>query len=129
MGYERWNETPNTLEIATINYTIPQVLKAFGFPTYHVYIHPTPIGAAPYEWVVSIPDYVAENLKNRFGDKIVISAGNGFGLHLCKEGLLEDGIKEIFGFVGGSVPYRTRDGKIDVNLGLRPNFRFYLVRK
>ena len=38
MGYEGWKHTPNMLERDTINYTIPQVLKAFGFPTYHVYI-------------------------------------------------------------------------------------------
>jgi len=129
MGYERWKDTPERLERDSINYMMPQSLRAFGFPTYYVYINPTPIGATAYEWAVSIPDYIAEILKSKFGDDIIIGPANGFGLHLCEDGLLKDRIEEIFGFSSGSLPYRSREGKIEVNLSLRLNFRFYLVRK
>jgi len=32
----------------------------------------TTVGTANYEWVVSLPTYVAEELKKEFGDKIII---------------------------------------------------------
>jgi len=69
VGYERWKykNVPNMREIHTINYTIPQTLRAFGFPTYFVRIEPTPKGVPSYEWVVSLPDHVAEELKRKFG--------------------------------------------------------------
>jgi hypothetical protein len=129
MGYERWNDAPGMLERHTINYMIPQILRAFGFPTYFVRITPNPVGTAVYEWVVSLPDYVAEKLRAEFGDRIIIGPANGFGLYLCKEGLLEDGVKEISGFSGGSYLYRARDGTIKVGFGLALNFRFYFVKK
>jgi len=111
MGYERWNGSnfPGMYEEHTINYTIPQTLKAFGFPTYFGRIEPAPIGAAYYEWVVSLPDYIANKLKSEFNDKIAIGPANGFGLYFCKDGLIKDGISEI--------------------LGLGWNFKFYLFRK
>ncbi|MFZ8792138.1 MAG: hypothetical protein ACO2OS_07740, partial [Thermosphaera aggregans] len=104
MGYERWYKTSiyGMLERETINYSIPQTLKAFGFPAYWVGIEPTPIGAANYEWVVSLPDYIANKLKGEFNDKIIIGPANGFGLYFCKEGMIKDGISEIFGFSGGT---------------------------
>jgi len=64
MGYERWNDAPNMIEIHTINYTIPQILRAFGFPATFIRIDPNPIGTADYEWVVSLPNYVAEKVKD-----------------------------------------------------------------
>jgi len=131
VGYERWKyrNVPNMREIHTINYTIPQTLRAFGFPTYFVHIEPVPNGVPSYEWVISLPDYVAEELRSEFGDKIIIGPANGFGLYLCKEGLLKDGIKEIFGFSGGSIPYRKEDGTIDVKYELGFNLKFYLMKK
>jgi hypothetical protein len=33
----------------TVDYTIPQALRAFGFPTYFGGIEPAPIGAGGYE--------------------------------------------------------------------------------
>jgi len=72
---------------------------------------------------------VAEKLKRKFGDKIIVGPANGFGLYLCKGGLLKDGIKEIFGFSGGSILYRKEDGTIDVDYRLASNFKFYFVRK
>ena len=131
-GYERWkpHEVKGMHEILTINYTIPQTLRAFGYPTYFVYIHGNPVGTAEYEWVVSLPDYVAEKVKNEFGKKIIIGPANGFGLYLCKDGLLKDGIVGIVGFSGGSIPYRGKeDGTVGVNYGLNSNFGFSLVKK
>jgi hypothetical protein len=109
----------------TINYTIPQTLKAFGFPAYWVRIEPTPVGAANYEWVVSLPDYIANKLKSEFNDKIAIGPANGFGLHLCKDGLIKDGISEIFGFSGGTGLLADKKP----SLGLGSNFEFYFFRK
>jgi hypothetical protein len=127
MGYERWNKTnfPGMYERYTINYTIPQTLKAFGFPDYWVRIEPTPIGAANYEWVVSLPDYIANKLKSEFNDKIAIGPANGFGLYLCKDGLIKDGISEIFGFSGGTGLLADKQP----SLGLGWNFKFYLLKK
>jgi len=129
MGYERWNYVPGMIEEYSENYLMPQTLRAFGFPTYFIHIDPNPAGTTTYEWVVSLPDYVAEKLKSEFGDKIIVGPANGFGLYLCKGGLLEDGIKEIFGFSGGSYLYRDRDGTIKVGILLAPNFGFYFVKK
>jgi len=127
MGYGRWNNVPGMHEIFTINYMIPQILRAFGFPTYFVRITPNPVGTAHYEWVVSLPDYVVEKLRSEFGDRIIIGPANGFGLYLCKEGLVKDGVKEILGFSGGSYLYRDRDGTIMVGHFLALNFKFYLL--
>jgi hypothetical protein len=127
MGYERWNKTnfPGMHEIYTINYTIPQTLKAFGFPTYFGGIEPTPIGAANYEWAVSLPDYIANKLKSEFNDKIIIGPANGFGLYFCKDGLIKDGISEIFGFSGGTGLLADKQP----SAGLGWNFRFYFLKK
>jgi len=127
MGYERWKETNiiGMIEPHTVDYSIPQTLKAFGFPTYWVRIEPTPIGAANYEWVVSLPDYIANKLKSEFNDKIIIGPANGFGLYLCKDGLIKDGISEIFGFSGGTALLADKEP----SLGLGSNFKFYLFRK
>jgi hypothetical protein len=128
MGYERWRNSyvPNMVaEELGINYTIPQTLKAFGFPAYWVRIKPTPIGAANYEWVVSLPDYIASKLRDKFGDKIIIGTANGFGLYFCKDGLIKDGINEIFGFSGGAGLLADKEP----SLGLGTNFIFYFLKK
>jgi len=128
MGYERWRSSYIHhwgAENFGINYLIPQTLKAFGFPAYWVEIEPTPEGAAYYEWVVSVPDYIANKLKSEFNDKIIIGSANGFGLYLCKDGLIKDGINEIFGFNGGTGLLADKEP----SLGLGWNFKFYLFRK
>jgi hypothetical protein len=127
MGYERWHKTnfPGFHEMDTTNYTIPQTLKAFGFPVYWVRIEPTPIGAANYEWVVSLPDYVANKLKSEFNDKIAIGPANGFGLYLCKDGLIKDGVSEIFGFSGDTYLFSNKEPSD----ALIPNFIFYFLKK
>jgi hypothetical protein len=127
MGYERWNKSnfPGMYEDYTVNYIIPQTLKAFGFPTYFGGIEPAPIGAGVYEWVVSLPDYIANKLKSEFNDKIIIGAANGFGLYFSKDGLIKDGISEIFGFSGGTGLLADKEPSI----GLGWNFKFYLFRK
>ena len=128
MGYERWRSSYIHhwgAEIFGINYLIPQTLKAFGFPAYWVRIEPTPEGAANYEWVVSLPDYIANKLKSEFNDKIAIGPANGFGLYLCKEGMIKDGISEIFGFSGGTALLADKQP----SAGLGSNFKFYLFRK
>ena len=102
MGYERLKPAPLMHERHTINYGIPQTLKAFGFPVYWVRIEPNPPGSANYEWVVSLPDYVASKLKSEFNDEIAVGPANGFGLYLCIDGLIKDGLKEIIGFSGGT---------------------------
>jgi hypothetical protein len=123
MGYERWAKGGSVKgmdEMDTINYSIPQALKAFGFPTYWVRIEPYPIGAANYEWVVSLPDYIANKLKSEFNDKIIIGPANGFGLYLCI-----DGLKEIFGFSGGTGLLADKRP----SLGLGCNFEVYFFKK
>jgi hypothetical protein len=127
MGYERWNESNiiGMIEPHTVNYSIPQTLKAFGFPTYFGRIEPAPIGAGDYEWVVSLPDYIANKLKSEFNDKIAIGSANGFGLYLCKDGLIKDGIRRIFGFSGGTGLLADKQP----SLGLGSNFEFYLLKK
>lgn len=127
MGYERWNKSnfPGMYEDYTVNYTIPQTLKAFGFPTYFGGIEPAPIGAGVYEWVVSLPDYIANKLKSEFNDKIAIGPASGFGLYLCKDGLIKDRISEIFGFSGGTGLLADKEP----SLGLGCNIEFYLFRK
>jgi len=126
-GYERWklHEVRGMSEMDTINYTIPQTLRAFGFPTQFVYIDPKPLGVARYEWVVSLPDYIAEKLKSEFGDKIIIGQANKFGLYLVKDGLLKDGIEKIFGFSGAA--FIGKNGEIGSMLV--PTFSFYYLRK
>ena len=92
-GYERWN--PKTPEIHTINYTIPQTLQMFGFPVSRINQDYSPPGAIGYEWAVSLPQYVVDGMVERFGDRVVIGAGNLFGLYSCKEGLVKDGATQI----------------------------------
>jgi hypothetical protein len=127
MGYERWKETDiiGMIEPHTVNYSIPQTLKAFGFPTYFGGIEPAPVGAGDYEWVVSLPDYISDKLKGEFNGKIIIGAANGFGLYLCKDGIIKDGISEIFGFSGGTGLLADKQP----SLGLGWNFKFYLLKK
>ena len=100
MGYERWargGSVKGMDELDTVNFSIPQTLKAFGFPVVNVHIEPTPLGASPYEWAVSLPDDIVNNLKNTFSEeKLLIGPGNIFGLYLCKDGLEKDGIKEVY---------------------------------
>jgi len=131
MGYERWYpiNVKGMIEDMTINYTIPQTLRAFGFPTYFVYIKPNPVGTATYEWVVVLPDDVAKGLRNEYGDKIIIGPANGFGLYLCKEGLIKDGVGEIYGRFGGTVLYKSKEGTIEANTLLASNFKFYLMKE
>jgi hypothetical protein len=127
-GYERWNHVYGMDEMDEGNYITPQTLRAFGFPMYFVHIEPTPVGAAAYEWVVSLPDYIAEGMKASFNDTIIVGPANGFGLHLCKDGILRDGIKELFGFVGGTSLYRQGE-IVWANWGLTSNIGFYFTRK
>jgi hypothetical protein len=109
----------------TVDYTIPQTLKAFGFPTYFGRIEPAPIGAGNYEWVVSLPDYIANKLKSEFNDKIIIGPANGFGLYFSKDGLIKDGISEIFGFSGDTYLFSNKEPSD----ALIPNFIFYFLKK
>jgi hypothetical protein len=125
MGYERWKPAPLMHERHTINYGIPQTLKAFGFPVYWVIIEPNPPGSANYEWVVSLPDYVASKLKSEFNDEIAVGPANGFGLYLCIDGLIKDGLKEIFGFSGGTGLLADKWP----SYGLGWNFVFYFFKK
>jgi hypothetical protein len=96
-GYERWNvgNYPPASEIEGINYFIPQTLRAFGFPVYWITQDHSPPGAIGYEWAVSLPQYVVDNMKKEFEDKIVVGPANLFGLYACKEGLIKDGATEI----------------------------------
>jgi hypothetical protein len=129
-GYERWNvgNYPPAIEEDGINYLIPQTLQAFGFPVYFVHINPTPKGAAQYEWAVSLPDYVASRMKNEFGEKILTGPAKGFGLYLVKDGIVEDGIKELLGFVGETTLYRGNNGVLESNTLLAPEIGIYLMK-
>jgi hypothetical protein len=127
-GYERWNPVKGMDEMDEGNYITPQTLRAFGFPIYFVHIEPIPVGAAWYEWVVSLPDYVAEGMKSEFNDTIIVGPANGFGLYLCKDGMLKDGIIELFGFIGGTHLYRQGE-IVWPDKGLISNIRFYFTQK
>jgi len=96
-GYERWNvgNYPPASETEGINYLIPQTLRAFGFPVYWITQDHSPPGAIGYEWAISLPQYVEDNVRKEFGDKIVFGPANLFGLYACKEGLIKDGATEI----------------------------------
>jgi hypothetical protein len=86
------------------------------------------VGAGATEWAVSLPDYVANKLRGEFNDTIIVGPANGFGLYLCKDGILKDGIKELFGFVGGTSLYR--EGEIVwANWDLTSNISFYFTQK
>jgi len=93
-GYERWN--PNAVEVFEIQYITPQVLRMFGFPIERLGINPTPKGAGGREWAVTLPDYLANEIKNRWDNQVLIGPGNIFGLHSCKYGLIKDGISKVF---------------------------------
>ena len=124
-GYERLHHVPSMLEEHEGNYITPQTLKAFGFPVYWVRIEPNPPGSANYEWVVSLPDYVASKLKSEFNDEIAVGPANGFGLYLCIDGLIKDGLKEIFGFSGGTGLLADKWP----SYGLGWNFVFYFFKE
>ena len=129
-GYERWNvgNYPPAIEEDGINYLIPQTLQAFGSPVYFVHINPTPKGAAQYEWAVSLPYYVASRMKNEFGEKILTGPAKGFGLYLVKDGIVEDGIKELLGFIGETTFYRDKNGVLESNTLLAPEIGIYLMK-
>jgi len=99
-GYERWN--PNVPEIDEVQYITPQVLRMFGFPVERLLIHPTPPHVAGGEWAVTLYDYLANEIKNRWNDQVLIGPGNIFGLYSCKYGLIKDGISKVFVWVGPS---------------------------
>ena len=101
-GYIRW--LPEAIEWHGINYISPQTLQYFGFPTNHTNIHPNPPGTSGYEWAISLPQYMADELKNKYGNDIVIGHGNTFGLYNTKKGLIQDGVKEIAFKVGNRSP-------------------------
>jgi len=96
-GYERWNVVnyPPATEEVGIYYFIPQTLRAFGFPVSPINnIEPTPAGASVSEWAISLPDNIYNGLKNH--SQILEGPANLFGLYYCKEGLVKDGIKEVY---------------------------------
>jgi hypothetical protein len=128
IGYEMWKlgTVPGAIGMHDVNYAIPQALRAFGFPVYWVEIRQTPDDTVRrYGFVVSLPDYVVGGLRDRFGDGVIVGPANGFGLYLCKDGLIKDGINEIFGFSGGTGLLADKWP----SLGLGSNFRFYLFKK
>ena len=92
-GYERWN--PKTSEVESF-YIERDVLKMFGFPYWWIFIKPNPLGTPVGEFAISLPEYIVKGLRERFGDSILVGPGNIFGLYACKDGLMNDGIKEIF---------------------------------
>ncbi|MGC8832044.1 MAG: hypothetical protein ACP5PQ_05640 [Thermoproteota archaeon] len=93
-GYERWNPK-GYMEINSIGYLIPQTLQMFGYPTSFINQDYSPPGAIGYEWAVSLPDCIANKMKEDFNEKIVLGAGNLFGLYSCKDGLIKDGATQI----------------------------------
>jgi hypothetical protein len=96
-GYERWNvgNYPPAIEEDGIYYFIPQTLRAFGFPVSPINnIEPTPVGASVSEWAISLPNNIYNGLKNH--SQILEGPANLFGLYYCKEGLVKDGIKEVY---------------------------------
>jgi hypothetical protein len=68
-------------------------------------------------------------MKNEFGEKIVTGPAKGFGLYLVKDGIVEDGIKELLGFVGETTLYRGNNGVLESNTLLAPEIGIYLMKK
>lgn len=111
MGYQRWNGRNLTYypESMGINFLIPQTLQYFGYPTVYIYIYPIPAGVADYEWVISMPQYIVDELnQNSDQDNLVIGHCNTFGLYKCKNGLVKDGVREIAFFLAN----QEKDGPI-----------------
>lgn len=118
VGYERWRPYG---EVEEIQYTIPGVLRMAGYPVSHINIDPTPKGASWYEWTVSLPQYIVDGMKKSFaGEKILIGPRNTFGLYSMGAGLIKDGIKEVYSFVGG-----RREGWTT----LLPTIKAYLMKR
>ncbi len=92
-------------------YVTTSVLKMFGFPEWDIGFDPYKPGAGSGEWGVSLPDYVAEGLVKHFGaDKVLIGPGNLFGLISDKDGLIKDGIKDVWINLKGKLVYlKKRD--------------------
>jgi hypothetical protein len=57
----------------------------------------------------------------KFNDEIAVGPANGFGFYLCIDGLIKDGLKEIFGFSGGTGLLADKWP----SYGLGSNFVFY----
>ena len=77
-------------------------MQFFGFPVDMFGIDPMPLGTPGGEWVVSLPEYVVKGLRDSFsGQDVLIGPGNTFGLHSCKDGLIKDGIKDVFMRIAG----------------------------
>jgi len=92
VSYERWNAT----EIEG-SYIERDVLKMFGFPYWGIGIKPNPPGTPVGEWAITLPQYIFDGLKEKFGsDSIFHAPGNIFGLYACKDGLIQDGMQEVF---------------------------------
>ena len=91
-GYERWN-------VGEINasYIQRDVFKMFGFPYWGIGIKPNPPGTPVGEWGITLPQYIVDRLEEKFGsDSIFHTPGNIFSLYACKDGLIQDGIQEVF---------------------------------
>ena len=103
MGYGRWLDTG--IEEHGINFFIPDLFRYFGYPTAHTYIYPSPPGTGTYEWAISLPQYIVDELNANFGqDNLVFGHGNTFGLFNCKAGLVQDGVNEIAFKLGSLSP-------------------------
>lgn len=91
-SYERWNVG----EIKG-SYIQRDVFKIFGFPYWGIGIKPNPPGTPVGEWGITLPQYIVDGLEEKFGsDSIFHTPGNIFGLYACKDGLIQDGIQEVF---------------------------------
>lgn len=100
VGYERWNPEAG-LEAYGISYTMPAVLRMAGFPVNHINIEPTPLGASSGEPAVGLPLYIAESMKKEFPNShILFGPGDTFGLYSSGDGLIKDGIKEVYVLLG-----------------------------
>jgi len=96
-SYERWN--PNVTEANTDQYITPQVLRMFGFPVERLGVgYPWDYA----EWSVTLPYHLANEIKSKWGNQVLIGPGNIFGLYSCKYGLTKDGISNVFLRVGPS---------------------------
>lgn len=90
--------TPETdLEGTGIDFFIPQTLQYFGSPAGHVAIDPVPPAVSRKEWAVNVPNYIIEEPSNKFGaDNLIYGRDSLFGLYNCKDGLIKDGVKDVF---------------------------------
>ncbi|MEM4841588.1 MAG: hypothetical protein QXG80_02550 [Nanopusillaceae archaeon] len=79
----------------TYTYGYDLTFKSFGIPLSWIGGRPYIFGTSAAEWAVPLPTNIAEKLKERFRDRIVLAPGNFISLYSAVGGAEKDGIREV----------------------------------